>query len=119
MTKKEIEKLRKKTHFYIDLFGKNIHFCQDREKYKELVLSFGYEIDVSEQHMGLMWIEPKENRCFIGVFENDKSILVHEATHCALRIMEAIGQDLNYKDEVLPYLIERIYTKCLKKWRKK
>lgn len=118
MTKKEITKLRKDTHFYINLFGRNIHFCQDIAQYKELVLSFGYEIDITEQHMGIMWISP-ENRLFIGVFDNDKSILVHESIHCALRIMESIGQDLNYKDEVLPYLAERIYVKCIEKWKDK
>lgn len=118
MTKKEIIKLRKDTHFYIDMFGKNVHFCQDKESYKELLLSFGCEIDL-ENCQGLMWKDERDNRCFIGVFENDKSILVHESVHCALRIMEAVNQDLNYKDECLPYLTDLIYMKCIEKWKDK
>lgn len=55
---------------------------------------------------------------FIGLFNSDYSTLVHESTHIAFFIYEAIGQKLSYHDEIFCYLTAEIFDKCRKKWIK-
>ena len=111
---KEVRKLINKSHFYEALFGRNIYVFFNEDDLKKALDAFNYDIDINAKN-GLMWMS-NDCRCFIAIFNNDTKTMVHECVHCALRIMESIGQELTYDDEVLPYLTDFIFGECEKRF---
>ena len=110
---KELKKIATKSHFYNDTFGVNIHVCFNRDDFNNLIEYFGCK-EKSVAYNGATWING-EGRCFIGLFDNKTSTLVHECVHCSLFILEFIKQELKYNDEVLPYLTDYLFRKCEEK----
>lgn len=96
--------------FYIEMYHAKVFISFNEEEYRKLIKKYGYNEKFGELG-GATWADLKGN-FFIGIFDNNINILVHECTHCALWIMEHIKQDLKYDDEFLPYLIEYIFKKC-------
>ena len=103
---------------YIDIFGTNIYFFDDKEKYNK---ALDYREGTSYNcHLGVAYKSTLENKdtkeentiYMLGLFNGDKSCLMHECIHIALFIMEDIGQALSYKDEVLPYLAQTIFIEA-------
>lgn len=115
MTKKESEKLFGKTYFYNETFGMYYHFTGDLEEYKLMMEWMGHK---TPENIGGRCVQAHNNgeiRIIIGLFDDDIATLVHECTHASLYTLDAIGQKLNYDDELLPYLTGWIFRECQKK----
>ena len=114
MTKKEINKLFKDSHFYVDIFGVNVNFANNKDDF--LFLQKHFNLDESRLMGGrctsFIINETGEFRLLIGLFVDDQTILAHECVHGALFIMEHIGQSLTYNDELLPYLVSLLMEQC-------
>ena len=114
MTKREVARIYKKTHFNIDMFGISAYFTTSREEYRHMVEYIGGEcVDNVAGRCELHENEDGSVILFICAFDDySESTLVHECTHAALFISSAIGHKLRYDCEIIPYLVGYIYDKC-------
>ena len=114
MTKREIDRVFRKCHFFIDMFGINAYFTTSREEYAAMIDHIGGEpitnvggrTEMHERVDGSVIL-------FIAVFgEFSESALAHECTHGALFIANAIGHTLRPDCEVIPYMVGYLYDQC-------
>jgi len=109
---KKMRKLLKKSFFNIHTFKAWCFFSNNKDEFEEL-LKYHHADETDMNVSGkCIWLERNGyNKFFIGVFDGSVSTLAHEATHLALFIMNKIGQQLSYDDELVCYLVEEIVEK--------
>lgn len=115
------KKIFKKTHIFIEVLGINLHFTTNKDELRAMLAHHTLDNKRDENlNVGGKALyfqnEKGEHRFYIGLFNNDYSTLVHESTHIAFFIYEAIGQKLSYEDEVFCYLVAEIFNKCRERW---
>lgn len=111
------EEIFNKTHIYIDMLGMNLHFTTNKDELEEMLKHHDKIENMNVNGKALSYMnEDGEYRFYIGLFTDDYSTLVHECSHIAFFIYEAIGQKLTYDDEMFCYLVANLFDKCREKW---
>ena len=120
MTQKEINRIMKKGQIKLDMFGSSINVFFNRDEYNTLMRWRGHQEDFSSNgcaiHSCLESVDTKEtnDHFIIGIFKDDLSTIVHEATHISLMFCDFIGHQVTKNDEIVPYLNGYIVKEIMK-----
>jgi transposase len=110
-----MEKWLEDTYFWNETFKMHYHFTTSKDEFIKILKEYNTEADLSKNAGKCMWLSSDEEVMCIGVFDTNLSTLIHECVHAALFTFDAIGQELHYHDEALPYLVDWIFNECYKR----
>ena len=116
MKKKEMRKIFEKNHIFVELFGISVYFTTCKEEFTHMCEWIKQEAETNVD--GRCMLNRHDSgvvNLYIGWFTNKESALVHECTHAALFIADAIGHSVASNDEIVPYLTGYIFDKCKEK----
>lgn len=116
MKKKHMKKLFEKTHIFIELFGISVYFTKDKQEFIQLCEWINVEpVTNVDGRTVLCEHEDGTFMIYVGLFDDNLGTLAHECVHASNYIAKAIGHDLEYHDEIIPYLTGFIFKKCQEK----
>lgn len=118
MTKKEMRKIFTEAYIKLDLFPIDIYFTTDKEKFT--AMCEWVKADAITNVDGRTMLNQHEDgtaMIYIGVFTECMGTLAHECVHAANYVASAIGHELNYNDEIVPYITGYLFKECNKKMK--
>lgn len=113
MIESKITKVFTKCHIRLDIFHFDLYFTESKEEFELMCKWLAVEAITNVAGRTMLNVD-KNGVCniLIGLFNADLDTLVHECSHASLYVLNAIGQKLDYEDELLPYLNAHIFKEC-------
>jgi hypothetical protein len=108
---------------YVPLYGGRIVLCRTLAEWKQCAVYLRRDVDVSPTGVGahMMFESETDAVHLVGVFNKDRSTLVHEIAHACFRILDRVGIEtpVEDKNEAFFYLLDHLYDKCESQLRKR
>ena len=106
-------KLLDASYIWLDVVNMHYYYVDSRKKYRKVLTNFGVTSNSSGKNGKCISLTSDGQAVIvIGVFSGNTSTLVHECVHAGLFTLDYMGQELSYGDELLPYLVDTLVSKC-------